>query len=632
MATTQPQNLFKQQEDADYIASIGVVDVVETLMNEILSVRPKSKEAAVEVMTNVLLKMGGGGGGGSSKRSSPKLSDATVPRHLDVSVAMPSSNEAPAASNQMFSPTHFQHNLFSPFVQEGTVEPASTVKLPQALGNDIYRPEQAPLLIPTAGALHEFPHIVEEMAKINTPEGEQFTEEDFSKLDCMFVVPTAKGMIELKPNGANTRVTLATKDEFVALARKQLGVSPSTSKAAPRFDLKVQLTPPHTHNAGPSDPIPGLFSPTHFKHNIFSPFVSSETVPEANEGINNLALPPAMHATAGTSYNPTIVPLIKPTPGNVQQFPHILEELSLINTPEGMQFTEDEFRRMDVFFVVPNKSGEGVTELMKDGQSIRVTLATKDEYVRLAQKYFPITSGVKTQRKERYNLKCSPSASPRGGGDEKFGLFSPKHFQGEQQQQLQINIANQTQANRRLSSDVSSPLSPHTLNEKFLPMIAHIESINGPGGDRYDEQQFKELQITWCVPKDGKIVELVPGGKSKPVTLSDKAQYCAKARELLTEGATSKKKGFQVQPLTHVEQQSPQATKEPGEFFSPTHFQHNLFSPFVQEGTVEPASTVKLPKALGNDTYRPEQAPLLIPTAGALHEFPHIVEEMAKIN
>eukprot|EP00759_Apiculatamorpha_spiralis_P041731 PhF_6_TR40225/c0_g1_i4/m.59787 len=232
MATTQPQNLFKQQEDADYIASIGVVDVVETLMNEILSVRPKSKEAAVEVMTNVLLKMGGGGGS-SSKRSSPKLSDATVPRHLDVSVAMPSSNEAPAASNQMFSPTHFQHNLFSPFVQEGTVEPASTVKLPKALGNDIYRPEQAPLLIPTAGALHEFPHIVEEMAKINTPEGEQFTEEDFSKLDCMFVVPTAKGMIELKPNGANTRVTLATKDEFVALARKQLGVSPSTSKAAP---------------------------------------------------------------------------------------------------------------------------------------------------------------------------------------------------------------------------------------------------------------------------------------------------------------------------------------------------------------------------------------------------------------
>ena len=44
------EKMNNQQEDADYIASVGVVDIVESLITKVLSQRPPTREAAIECM------------------------------------------------------------------------------------------------------------------------------------------------------------------------------------------------------------------------------------------------------------------------------------------------------------------------------------------------------------------------------------------------------------------------------------------------------------------------------------------------------------------------------------------------------------------------------------------------------
>eukprot|EP00760_Papus_ankaliazontas_P021292 PhM_4_TR18669/c0_g1_i4/m.19955 len=134
----------EQQKDAEYLAGVGVVDAVENAINEVIRQRPASSQEALDVM----IKSFGGEVSPSLKpQSSPSKAippprQKTPPRptlHIDNTDASPKSNAGPG----FFSPTHFQHNLFSPFVEESQVHASPTARLPAALArNDTSESQQ----------------------------------------------------------------------------------------------------------------------------------------------------------------------------------------------------------------------------------------------------------------------------------------------------------------------------------------------------------------------------------------------------------------------------------------------------------------------------------------------------------
>jgi hypothetical protein len=397
-------------------------------------------------------------------------------QRFDLKIALPSKSPGNQASGQtagLFSPTHFQHNLFSPFVAEGTVGDSKTATLPHALatpGTVNYVPEKVPLQTPTPGNVEEYPHMLEEVARINTSTGMQFTDEEFKGLDIMFCVPTANGAEDLCTNGRNVQVTLATKDQYVSLARKKLaalGAQRIASSNQLRFDLKAAP-------ANGAD-VAGLFSPTHFKNNIFSPYVSESSVPQ-----------PLV---------PVIPPGIAPT-SKLALAPHQKMFLEMI---AGLPSLSDaELEELQIPFSVPTSVPEQFVDLKSQSASTVVNAANINEFMRLAREK----------------------------------LLGPQHEERSSPKKVSLSLNSSHVSPSYPSRKITA------LNTNFYTMLERIRTVNVPGsGNHFTSDEFKDLQLRFTIPDgDGKtFIDLIPNGRSTHVTLENRAEFVRLADEVKAE-------------------------------------------------------------------------------------------------
>eukprot|EP01059_Diplonema_ambulator_P000871 TRINITY_DN10694_c0_g1_i1.p1 TRINITY_DN10694_c0_g1~~TRINITY_DN10694_c0_g1_i1.p1 ORF type:complete len:520 (+),score=187.11 TRINITY_DN10694_c0_g1_i1:1226-2785(+) len=190
-------------------------------------------------------------------------------------------------------------------------------------------------------------------------------------------------------------------------------------------------------------------------------------------------------------------------------------------------------------------------------------------------------------------------------------LFSPvtskKDFDVEynsRQPLLPTSLSKQSLLQTQNSeSDVpNSPLSPQSL-EHFYPMVEALETT------AFSEEELKSLDLTFCAPHKGKIVDLVEGGVMRPVTKDTFQLFVKLAKQLAAEGekftpkpweevtggpfaaaaaaAASKSNGgpkrmkrtLSVTPLVGKWERD----EGPVACFSPTHFAHDLFSPVTNK-------------------------------------------------
>ena len=183
-----------------------------------------------------------------------------------------------------------------------------------------------------------------------------------------------------------------------------------------------------------------------------------------------------------------------------------------------------------------------------------------------------------------------------------------------------------------------SPLSPNTLKQDFWPMFKMATELS--------DSEFKDLELTYCVPIGDRMVELVPGGKEIVVPLKGRREFEQMAREAHQNYTKSEKQRRQpgkveeVKPKSHFgysgnrpspnpspvipserqsafgrsvnsQQTSPvsQSSSRPRrgltrtltvtlpkqgwdpvketDLYSPTHFSHDLFSPHSNKKEIE---------------------------------------------
>eukprot|EP00759_Apiculatamorpha_spiralis_P005556 PhF_6_TR13363/c0_g1_i1/m.21169 len=84
----------------------------------------------------------------------------------------------------------------------------------------------------------------------------------------------------------------------------------------------------------------------------------------------------------------------------------------------------------------------------------------------------------------------------------------------------------------------ATPLMPSAFQKEFLSsdeafweLVKLIESYNTPNGETITESQFAAFDLRFVIPSNGREIELIPSGRTIPVTLATKQRFTKLARE-----------------------------------------------------------------------------------------------------
>eukprot|EP01062_Namystynia_karyoxenos_P048525 TRINITY_DN369_c0_g1_i1.p1 TRINITY_DN369_c0_g1~~TRINITY_DN369_c0_g1_i1.p1 ORF type:complete len:1711 (+),score=562.95 TRINITY_DN369_c0_g1_i1:90-5222(+) len=510
---------------------------------------------------------------------------------------------------------------------------------------------------------HDFFALVDQVDKMNTPEGPAVTPEQFLKLGLHFAIPSTREPFELVPGGANVLVTLHRKDEFVRLARAKRAAAqqhredrsqhavPTPPRESPRdrrgSNPRRQRDGASAGSGGGREPLTplgvavpakededktaALFSPTHFQHDLFAPHATTAEVKMKEVQSHKKARPSVPNAlnTGGgqATYQPATNPALAPgahTAGELQnEFLPMVEAMGRFNTPEGERVTPAEWAAMEITWCVPTATGQ-LVDLIDKGRDTPVAFADKDRYVELAKAKL-LSFGQKAGRKAPGLRKIE--VATKQDEEKEHALFSPTHFAhdlfaphtttqqlgaprqsvdgsgsgAQPRASLPQAVAGAGQQveyqpvprHRDGSAEPASPLSPNTLAHEFGPMLQELDSLNKEGGQRISEQEWNDMDIAWCVPIDGELHDLIPGGRDVKVRLSEKDRFCQLALEKMQSiggraGSVAPAEGRKRRQKSLAPIAAPKQDEEKEhKLFSPTHFAHDLFAPHQTTAAVE---------------------------------------------
>eukprot|EP01062_Namystynia_karyoxenos_P079390 TRINITY_DN8362_c0_g1_i2.p1 TRINITY_DN8362_c0_g1~~TRINITY_DN8362_c0_g1_i2.p1 ORF type:complete len:732 (+),score=224.18 TRINITY_DN8362_c0_g1_i2:87-2198(+) len=267
-------------------------------------------------------------------------------------------------------------------------------------------------------------------------------------------------------------------------------------------------------------------------------------------------------------------------------------------------------------------------------------------------------------RRPAFKRTLSVLTGPKATAQDPRAVYSPTHFAhglfspacAQTDFDIEYNtrtpILPQSISKSKLAApDAVSPLSPRTMRSDFFPMIEALATST------FTEEEFAALNLTWCVVgSDGAIVDLIPNGRRVPVTLSQQRDFVRRALELRDQlypdpspipsastagsgsgagcarqspqcrasplggqhsppgGARSLRPGFR----RTLSAQNAAARFDPRRVqsqFSPSHFDHDLFSPhtLTAEVTVDTAESIaqqgaRTAQAQGNGVSAPAPA------------------------
>eukprot|EP01060_Flectonema_neradi_P041069 TRINITY_DN9600_c0_g1_i2.p1 TRINITY_DN9600_c0_g1~~TRINITY_DN9600_c0_g1_i2.p1 ORF type:complete len:998 (+),score=108.49 TRINITY_DN9600_c0_g1_i2:39-3032(+) len=134
---------------------------------------------------------------------------------------------------------------------------------------------------------------------------------------------------------------------------------------------------------------------------------------------------------------------------------------------------ESEFEKLEITFIAPHPISGQIVELLQNGAETTVSFHRRNEFLQLCKEFYHDTMSK------------------------------------------QDHVV------------ILSPLSPKWANENYLPIIKKIENMDCL------PIEFDSYDITWCVPVNGKIKDLRPGGKTSRVMFAERMLWCSCARETL---------------------------------------------------------------------------------------------------
>eukprot|EP00756_Hemistasia_phaeocysticola_P010745 Hpha_TRINITY_DN15042_c3_g11::TRINITY_DN15042_c3_g11_i1::g.125759::m.125759 len=367
---------------------------------------PQSTEIAPVPVPN-----GFGSGVNSRQRPAavPQRSGARVPPGLEqtgrrpsfkrsLSVVVPRTQMPGANNPDLYSPTHFQVDLFAPVTRQTDFEVeygAAAPVVPATLSQRTHPTQELAPLSPRTLKEDFFP-------MVEALQGQVFAPEEFDALDLTFCVPEPDGRItDLIPNGRHVKVTLSTRDEFVKLAmewrdKKQRGGGSVSSSSPPPSARGAMPAPLRTGGKRPSlkrtltvqlpkkewDPerVRGLFSPTHFQHDLFSPYSASKDInvdygaggaevclprslskPQLRTGSDAASLPPVAGSDAGLRPKPSPSGVRPRSPGRRLTPVHSASSFrrrSFVSGASADDEDEEEYKGLDLLCEVADEIAE----------------------------------------------------------------------------------------------------------------------------------------------------------------------------------------------------------------------------------------------------------------------------------
>eukprot|EP00756_Hemistasia_phaeocysticola_P031808 Hpha_TRINITY_DN16377_c2_g2::TRINITY_DN16377_c2_g2_i1::g.58110::m.58110 len=572
----------------------------------------------------------------------------------------------------LFSPTHFAHDLFAPHTTSSQVEKQATVEsgrghrpsLPTAIAPDHadnvpynpvtkhVNPSEGPL---SPRTLQEFGTMVWELGEVNKG-GATLTKQEWEEMEIAWVVPVDGQMHELIPGGRDKMVKLEEKDRFCELAMEHLRKSGvPTPKAGGGRNRRLSQLAPVVAPKQDEEREHALFSPTHFSHDLFAPHTTSAAVEEkiVQAGVCATVAPDALaNGERGALYRPKVVPAEEDesplSPGTIStDFLPMVDKLQQFNSGPGAPImTEKEWNEIGITWCVPADTGE-LHDLCPNGRDIPVGFHEKDRYCTLARsKLLELKKGSKKDRKKPQPLQAG--GKQQRNEEKEHAMFSPTHFAHDlfaphtttarvgaeatptasaklRHRPSLPNVMTGGQdvqyspeVNAQPSSVPLSPLSPATLNRDFDLMLDHLGDLSEKG-ITFTEQEWSEMDLTWCVAVGGQLHDLMPNGRNIRVPLQDKDKYCVMARAKIAEQKGSEKKekkGPGRRLSLQVAQVESQREQREHALFSPTHFAQDLFAPHTTTAEVEAKTT-----ASGVGQRRPS-LPVAMPNGGAEYN-PH---------
>eukprot|EP01060_Flectonema_neradi_P009637 TRINITY_DN1685_c0_g1_i2.p1 TRINITY_DN1685_c0_g1~~TRINITY_DN1685_c0_g1_i2.p1 ORF type:complete len:575 (+),score=101.00 TRINITY_DN1685_c0_g1_i2:107-1831(+) len=376
----------------------------------------------------------------------------------------------------LYSPTHFNHGLFSPVtnrkdfdVEYNTGEPL----LPTSLSKSSLGSVPVSPLSPKS--LDNFPAFVDTLAH-----GE-YSDAELRKLDVMWCAPYNGRIVDLVKNGRDLQVTAEQLPQFVRLVKdlQQQGsnfvaplqpdpvVKPAViqPKKNPIYNnandkpkqsakpkkkriartLSVQLP----HSKWDANSAQECFSPTHFDHDLFSPTTKQTDfdIDYSHDGV--ATLPPSLSQK------------------NLKQ---------AFEKPSQHADESDHHR---------NSHDENAQKRLSPVHNCR-----------------------------RY------SVASLGSEDEEV-------YRGLD---LLIEVAEESRKQeKRETKDTPKDVREY-LDRNLLPAVLEIESMLAQ--NEINAQEIEQMDLTFCVPADGKVVELIPEGRHVPVTVDRLPEFIRLAKQM----------------------------------------------------------------------------------------------------
>lgn len=224
--------------------------------------------------------------------------------------------------------------------------------------------------------------------------------------------------------------------------------------------------------------------------------------------------------------------------------------------------TAAQFRELDVYYCVPVLGK--IVDLVPNGHNIAVPLSEKDAYCQMAAEKLGIKLDAPSE-----GLPALPASTSAAQG-----LMSPKNYQFD-------IFAPSKKKTDTLANSLTKILTPDEIRFHFQTVLRQLAL------GKWSEPDIKGLGLFYEVPHNNHLIPLVPNGQEIPVTLSNKDDFVLRAMEALN------LKGVFMSDVP-LPKKDPEEDKVLG-LFSPSHFEADLFAPYVPSTQVQVTPAVPEP-------------------------------------
>lgn len=271
---------------------------------------------------------------------------------------------------------------------------------------------------------------------------------------------------------------------------------------------------------------------------------------------------PAKHSTASTNSPDE-------TKRHYEQFGPYLKAILTCNTAGGQPLSEEEYTALDVHYCVPVMGK--IVDLIPNGRNVKVPFNEKNRYCTLAAEKLGI------------NIADETAATLATDKKKSDGVLSPRNYEFEL-----FRPSSNKKVGDAMAQSLTKVLTPDEISFHYKMVLQQLST------GKWTQQDLEALNLHFEVPIDGHLVPLVEGGERIRVTVENKNDFILRGLDALN-------KGTAVDDHTNIPKKDREEAAVLG-LFSPTHFEADLFAPYV------PSDQVKMtPNPRPNDISEEEQ-------------------------